>query len=360
MSNGAMKLTLAAVVATAVTSLVYASAFGTSGKSSRVGRGVGNDASHPQQHFHVPNEILQGDCEGREEVILAVRLALEAGKNMTQHYDSKGTADENIDDLDISTKQNDADFATAVDVKNENFISSEIKNHFPTHQIIGEETTGTGTIPSLTMETTWIIDPIDGTTNFASGLPLSCVSIGLCRCGQPYMGVVYAPMTNELYIAVKGQGAYRNGVRLLECTGEKATKTLSNSVVCFEFGYARTEEGVDNMVNAVRRLLKHGVRTTRTLGSGVLDICYVACGRMDVVYTGMAEEGWKPWDYCAGLVVAMEAGCTMTHLKTHEKADEDDSGNTRSGYEFNMYSQSMICGVNEKVVEQTRSVVLGM
>ena len=76
------------------------------------------------------------------------------------HYQSKGTADENIADLDISTKMNDADFATAIDVKNENFISSEIGSHFPTHQIIGEESTGTGTVPPLTQEKTWIIDPI--------------------------------------------------------------------------------------------------------------------------------------------------------------------------------------------------------
>lgn len=354
MSNGVMKITLAAVAAAAATSLVYASAFSTSGRRGRVGGGA-------NQHFSVPPEILKGDgCECREEVVLAVRLALEAGKNMTQHYDSKGTADENIDDLDISTKQNDADFATAIDLKNEDFISSEIKKHFPSHEIIGEEDTGTGALPTLTESPTWIIDPIDGTTNFASGLPLSCVSIGLCLRGQPYMGVVYAPMTDELYVAVRGNGSYRNGVRLLECSGEKATKRLSNSVVCFEFGYARTEEGVDNMVNAVRRLLKHGVRTTRTLGSGVLDICYVACGRMDVVYTGMAEEGWKPWDYCAGLVVAMEAGCTMTHLKKQDEADEDgETGNLRAGYAFNMYSKSMICGVNQKVVEQCTKVVLG-
>ncbi|KAL7532568.1 hypothetical protein ACHAXR_004711 [Thalassiosira sp. AJA248-18] len=286
---------------------------------------------------------------------------------MMQHYDSKGTADENIDELDISTKMNDADFATAIDIKNEDFISSEIMKNFPSHEIIGEESTGTGTVPPLSTEVeTWIIDPIDGTTNFASGLPLSCVSIGFCLRGQPYMGVVYAPMTNELYVAVRGRGAYRNGVRLLECTGEKSTKTLANSVVCFEFGYARTEEGVDNMVNAVRRLLKHGVRTTRTLGSGVLDICYVACGRMDVVYTGMAEEGWKPWDYCAGLVVAMEAGCTMTHLKKHGEDDltgegggGGDNGGIRSGYEFNLYSKNMICGVNREVVDQCRNVVLG-
>ena len=173
------------------------------------------------------------------------------------------------------------------------------------------------------------------------------------------MGVVYAPMTKELYVAVKGKGAYRNGVRLSGCTGEKASKTLSKSVVCFEFGYARTEEGIDDMVNAVRRLLKHGVRTTRTLGSGVLDLCYVACGRMDVVYTGVAEEGWKPWDYCAGLVIAKEAGCIITHLKKAD-SDQGDDENIREGWSFNLYSKSMICGVNEDVVEKCQKVVLGL
>ena len=180
----------------------------------------------------------------------------QAGKNMTQHYNSKGTADENIEDLDISTKSNAADFATAIDVMNENYIQSAINKQFPSHKIIGEEAVGTGSIPPLTNDKTWIIDPIDGTTNFASGLPLSCVSIGFCKDGQPYLGVIYAPMTNELYIAVRGLGAYRNGIRLLPCTGEKATKTLSNAVVCFEFGYARDDDAAaDNMVNAVRRLL---------------------------------------------------------------------------------------------------------
>lgn len=321
---------------------------------------MSSDGDAATQHFYVPPEILDGgDCECGEEAVLAVRLALEAGRNMTRHHESKGTASEDLASLDISMKRNDADFATAIDVQNEDHISSGIKSKFPTHKIIGEETTGTGGVPPLTDEKTWIIDPIDGTTNFAAGLPLSCVSIGFCLRGQPHMGVVYAPMTRELYVAVRGRGAYRNGVRLLGCTGEKATKTLAKSVVCFEFGYARTEQGVDDMVNAVRRLLKHGVRTTRTLGSGVLDICYVACGRMDVVYTGIAEEGWKPWDYCAGLVVAMEAGCTMSHLKLEEETDVDNAGDIRSGYGFNLYSTSMICGVNEKLVEECRKVVSG-
>ncbi len=148
-----------------------------------------------------------------------------------------------------------------------------------------------------TNKPTWIIDPIDGTTNFASGLSLSYVSIGFCLKGKPYMGVIYTPMANKHYVAMNGRGAYRNGVRLLGCTGEKAGKTLSKAVVCFEFGYARTQEGIDNMVNAMRRLLEHGVCTTCTLGSRVLDLCYVGYKGMGVVYTGMAEEDWKLWDY---------------------------------------------------------------
>lgn len=251
-------------------------------------------------------------------------------------------------------------------------------------KIIGEEDTGTGAIPQLTTKPTWIIDPIDGTvrfgfvsqyihidtsiayklnkrqkTNFASGLPLSCVSIGLCLNGQPHMGVVFAPMTNELYIAVRNYGAFRNGIRLLGCTGEKASTSLDHAVVCFEFGYSSTQVGIDRMVDAVKRLLEHGVRTTRTLGSGVLDLCYVACGRMDVVYTGMAEEGWKPWDYCAGLVVAMEAGCEMSHLEKRSERDLDFNNALKKNYEFNLHSKSMICGVNSDLVEETRKVVMG-
>ena len=206
-----MRFTVAAA-AVAVTSIAAASAFSAIKSRTRA-----SSAKH--QHFSVPNELLESTtCDCKDELVLAVQLALEAGKNMTKHYDSKGTADENMGDLQINTKMNDADFATAIDVENENYISNEILKKFPGHAIIGEESTGTGTIPPLTNEPTWIIDPIYGTTNFASGLPLSCVSIGFCRDGKPYIGVVFAPMTNELYIGVQGHGAYRNGIRLLGCS----------------------------------------------------------------------------------------------------------------------------------------------
>ena len=113
------------------------------------------------------------------------------------------------------------------------------------------------------------------------------------------------------------------------------------------------------MINSIQRLLEHGVRATRQLGSGVLDLYYVASGRMDVVYTGLSDKGWKPWDYCAGLVIALEAGCEITHLKPRSDDNMDTNGWLRRGYNFNLYSKSMICGVNGMLVKNTRRVVLG-
>ena len=290
---------------------------------------------------------------------------------MIRHLDARGTANENASyDLDVSTKSNSADLATAIDVFNEDYIVREISSRFPSHRIIGEESTGSGTVSPVDDpdgERTWIIDPIDGTANFASGLPLCCVSVGMCVMGKPHMGVVYAPATDELYVAVRGRGAYRNGARLRGGAGGGAATTtaaardLSDSVVGFEFGYTRSGEGVDLVAGAVTRLLRHGVRATRSLGSGVLDLCYVASGRLDAVYAGVADEGWRPWDYCAGIVIANEAGCTTTHLVPRCADDVDPAtGETRRGYEFNLLSRSVICGVSAELVEQTRRVVLGL
>lgn len=211
----------------------------------------------------------------------------------------------------------------------------------------GEESTGTGDVAKLVdNKLTWIIDPVDGTTNFASGLPLNCVSIGLCDGLEPVMGVVYAPMTNELYLGVKGCGSYRNG-KQIKCPPEADKKTLRDSIVLFEFGYAKSEESVDKMLKAVRNILLHGCRTTRTLGSGVLDLCYVATGRIDVAYTGIAEEGWKPWDYCAAAVIVQEAGGFIQSLR-----------NQKEGAPFDIYSKDMICTVNEELLKECRGIVL--
>lgn len=287
---------------------------------------------------------------------------------MKAHSDSKGTLQgyESEHGLDISHKSTEIDFATAVDMKNETLVTDGIRKAFPSHTVIGEETVGTGQVPPLGSEPTWILDPIDGTTNFASGIPLTAVSIGLCDGGRPVLGVAYAPITGELYIAIKGQGAFRNGVRIHSTNQiSEELKHLSDAVVCCEFGYARSDQAVKDMVGAAERILRHGCRTVRQLGSGVLDICYVASGRIDVVYTGIADEGWKPWDYCAAMVVAEEAGCTIRSLKgapgKKDALDEfDKEGKVVQGSLFDIYSKSMICGVNATVVSECRNTVLGV
>lgn len=187
-----------------------------------------------------------------------------------------------------------------------------------------------------------LVFQIDGTTNFASGLPLACVSIGFCIDKRPVMGVVYAPMTDEVYLAVKGFGAYRNGVRITQRESVK----LEKAVVEFEFGYPRSIEAIAKMISAVQKFMERGCIATRQIGSGVLDLCYVATGRFSVVYSGLAGEGWKPWDYCAGLVIATEAGCAM------ETFDQ------KPGQEFDMYGDSIICAVSKDLLEECREILV--
>mmetsp|Transcript_40796 Transcript_40796/g.95702 ORF Transcript_40796/g.95702 Transcript_40796/m.95702 type:complete len:308 (-) Transcript_40796:79-1002(-) len=299
---------------------------------------------------------------------------------MLSHLNSVGTerGHESNESLGIQTKTNCTDFATLIDVANEEMISKSILEKFPSHRIIGEESVGTGSIPPLTKQSDdgppshiWIIDPVDGTTNFAQGLPQTCVSIGIVdgRSLVPMAGVVYSSATDEMYVAVRGRGSYRNGERIRASPSHPAEvdslpeKSLSNAVVCFEYGYSREPADVRKMTDAVNAILVHGCRAMRSLGSGVLNLCYVATGRLDVVFAGIGVEGWKPWDYCAAMVVVEEAGCTLRSLhgppnKTSE-SEFDEMGEVIPGvYVFDIYSKSMICGVNETVVKECRNVVL--
>lgn len=159
---------------------------------------------------------------------------------------------------------------------------------------------------------------------------------------SPVVGVVYAPMTNEVYLGIKGFGAYRNGARLTQ----RESVTMEKAVVEFEFGYPRSKEAITKMLSAVEKFMERGVRATRQLGTGVLDLCYVATGRFSVVYSGLAGEHWKPWDYCAGLVIATEAGCLM------ETFDQ------KPGEEFDMYGTSIICAVSKELLEECREILV--
>eukprot|EP00588_Corethron_pennatum_P006936 CAMPEP_0194290456 /NCGR_PEP_ID=MMETSP0169-20130528/41277_1 /TAXON_ID=218684 /ORGANISM="Corethron pennatum, Strain L29A3" /LENGTH=243 /DNA_ID=CAMNT_0039038037 /DNA_START=43 /DNA_END=771 /DNA_ORIENTATION=- len=232
--------------------------------------------------FDVPASLSSEESTNpyKEELQLAVKLALEAGRNIFDHCDRVGTsAAASESDLGITTKSHASDFATSVDVRNEHLVVAALRHRFPAHAVLGEEATGTAPPAPLRADAdahTWIVDPIDGTANFASGLPLTCVSIGLCRGTLPVLGVVHAPLTRELYVAVRGHGAFRNGARLQGAAVVR--RPLSAAVVVHEFGSTRDDAGLDAKMAALRRVLAHGCRASRSLGSGVLDLCYVASG----------------------------------------------------------------------------------
>lgn len=181
----------------------------------------------------------------------------------------------------------------------------------------------------------------DNYRSFSVGLAMTCVSIGFCVDGHPVMGVIYAPASDEWYVGVKGYGSFRNGVRILQQTSS-STKSIEKAVICCEFGYSRKQHEIDAMLGAVSRILARGCRAIRQLGSGCLDLCYVASGRLDIVYAGIVNEGWKPWDYCAGLVICQEAGCIM------ESIDQTTPG------EFDLYSKSILCGTSRELVDECR------
>ncbi|CAE7333939.1 IMP1 [Symbiodinium sp. CCMP2456] len=245
---------------------------------------------------------LSSSSRHAKEAKVAVDLALRCGAAMRQCFQKKV----------LWKDASSIDPVTATDRDNEKLVVEGLKSAFPSHQVIGEEAAAAlGSTPKLTDAPTWIVDPIDGTTNFVYGIKLSCVSLGLCIGRRPVVGVVYDPYADELFVAAEGEGAYLNGQRIQV---DDATK-LAQAMVLFELGYERSEEGVAKMLGGLRSLMLGGVRATRTIGTAVLSLCWVACGRASAYYTGMSGEGGKPWDYAAGTVIALEAGASFCNLQ---------------------------------------------
>ncbi len=195
----------------------------------------------------------------------------------------------------FTSKTADMDLVTETDVAAEKLIIAEIRREFPDHGILGEESTGN--IVSKT-GLTWIIDPIDGTTNFAHGHLIVGVSIGLAYEGRPVAGCVYCPALDEEFLAAKGLGATLNG----EPIRVSAVTSLSKSLLASGFPYDLRDRP-DHYLAFWRPMLMiaHGVRR---LGSASIDLCWVAAGRLE----GYWEENLKAWDIAAGIIVLEEAG----------------------------------------------------
>lgn len=202
--------------------------------------------------------------------------------------------------LERIDKKGPKDLVTAADLASEKYIVETILSRFPEHEILAEESAGSREPGGR--EKLWIIDPLDGTTNFAHQLPIFSVSIAFAANGRLSVGVVLNPVTGELFTATAGGGAELNGhpIAVSSC------RDLSESLLVTGFPYNIREEPAP-YVKRFERCLKAALGVRR-LGSAALDLCYVACGRFD----GFWEEGLKAWDTAAGTLIVSEAGGSVT------------------------------------------------
>jgi myo-inositol-1(or 4)-monophosphatase len=192
------------------------------------------------------------------------------------------------------------DLVTEVDHQSEAYLLGEVQRDFSGHHIFSEES---GIIQGSD-EHVWYIDPLDGTVNYAHHVPVFCVSIGYAYKGELTLGAVYDPLRDEMFIAERGSGAYRNGRRLRA----SAATELQKSLLVTGFPYDTWNTPRDNFANFERfAKLSQGVRR---LGSAALDLCYVASGRFD----GYWELSLNPWDVAAGGLLCEEAGAKVTNI----------------------------------------------
>ena len=216
--------------------------------------------------------------------------AVEAGaKVMQQYFQGEFT---------ISNKEGVNNLVTEADHASERAIFEVIKNDFPDHFLLSEEA------GEIVMDSTfkWIIDPIDGTVNFAHGIPLCCVSIGLEQEGKMILGAVYNPFINEFYFAQRGYGATLND-KMIQVS--KETEVLRSCLVT-GFPYTYLDQP-NSPLDVFDRLIRKGV-PVRRLGSAAMDLCWVAAGRFD----GFYEHKLMAWDSAAGFLIVEEAGGQVT------------------------------------------------
>src|SRR6476620_9813877 len=245
--------------------------------------------------------------------------AIEAGAAVLKKYFNQSFI--------ISHKEGINDLVTEADHKSEEVIFGVIRENFPDHYILSEES------GAIVQESNykWIIDPVDGTVNFANGIPICCVSIGVEVDGKIEMGAVYNPFMNELFFAQRGFGATLNNERIR--VSNKTDVIQSCLVTGFPYTYLETPNGP---LEAFGRLIRKGV-PVRRLGSAAIDLCWVAAGRFD----GFYEHKLSAWDSAAGFLMVEEAGGKVT----------DFNGNYYSPY------QPHLLATNGKIHDEMLDVI---
>jgi myo-inositol-1(or 4)-monophosphatase len=243
---------------------------------------------------------------------LAIKAAKEAGKIHLKYFQT---------DIAIKKKSSSFDLLTIADIEAEKAVVSLIKDNFGDHNILAEE----AKYERSDCEFTWIIDPLDGTNNFASRLPIFCVSIALARENELLLGVIYDPTRDELFWAQKGKGAFLNG-KPIQVT--KLT-TLEQALLITGFYYDRGKE-MKRTLDDIEKFFSNHILGLRRLGAAALDLCYIASGRA----SGFWEFILSPWDFAAGKLLIEEAGGKVTN---------------KEGQDFDIYQPSFVVASNSKI-----------
>jgi myo-inositol-1(or 4)-monophosphatase len=196
------------------------------------------------------------------------------------------------------------DFVTEADIAAQTLIIEMVRNRFPAHGIVGEEEGGE--VVSAESTTRWIIDPIDGTSNYEFGIPAWCVSIGVAQGDQPQVGVIYDPLHDELFTAMAGKGSFLNGNPL---TTNKTTQ-LNDAIVSLDWG--RSADMRQSALAILNRLAPE-VRSIRAVGSAALAVAWIAAGRLESYF----NLGLKIWDVAAASLILHEAGGRFSSFDDH-------------------------------------------
>lgn len=238
-----------------------------------------------------------------------IAAARKAGRSLARDFGE-------VEQLQVSVK-GPANFVSAADHKAEDIIWKELSKARPGYGFLMEER---GVVEGDDATHRWIVDPLDGTTNFLHGIPLFCISIGLEREGQLVAGVIYNPASDELFTAEKGKGAFLNDRRRLRVA---ARKTLADAVVATGIPH-RGRPGHPAFMREMETVMREVAGIRRT-GSAALDLAWTAAGRFD----GYWERNLKPWDLAAGIVILREAGGIATDLDGGDRMLE--SGDVLAG-----------------------------
>lgn len=228
----------------------------------------------------------------REVLSAAVEAALEAGALLRTGFGHS---------MQVERKEGRHNLVTNYDRRAEQLIVERLRGRFPQSRFWAEE--GGRSEGEQREGLWWIVDPLDGTVNFVHGIPIFCVSIAALWEGELVCGVIYQPMLGELFTALRGEGAWLNGVRLRV----SATAVLEDAILVTGFPY-NVADNPGNCIEHFARFLRLGL-PIRRLGSAALDLAYVAAGRFD----GFWEVSLNPWDVAAGILMVQEAGGRVTH-----------------------------------------------